>query len=70
MIKAYLVVDNTDHKTAATTDGNVVGFILQIFKCDLKTIAAWAWVVVYLLRLVELHVFNLDLVVDSNFLVG
>lgn len=63
------IVYDSYHEAATWTNGDVCRFVLKIRERNLELVATWARVVVDLECLVVGHIFDLDLVIDSNFLV-
>jgi hypothetical protein len=69
LFQAIYIEYDSDHETAAGTDGDLLS-IAQIRDPDLEAVAAWARVVVDLQGGVEGHVFDLDFVVDVQLVGG
>jgi hypothetical protein len=69
-VRAYCVIDDPDHKTAAGAYSDVCFFILEVGKANLKSVATRARVMVDLQRLVKGHVLDFDLVVNCDVLLA
>lgn len=64
----YQVKDDSDHKTAARANGDVL-LLEQVFEGNLKLVATRARELVDSHGLVKGHVLDFDLIVDRNTLV-
>lgn len=67
--QTYQVKNNLDHQRATRAHGNFFP-ITQIIDGDLEAVSAWAGKVVDLHGGVEGHVFDFDLIVDGEGVVG